>query len=254
MIDLLVEAADAVSDAVSKLERSRFAERVGMGADGTPTQRIDVVAEEAVFSVLEKHGNPLNVLSEERGFVNNGAGQTLVLDPLDGTFNAAQGIPFFATSLAVGKRKLSDIQYAVVKNLVTGTTYTAERGEGAFSNGNRLKTRTLGKHSVFGVYIGNMAEDASFRIAKLGRRARNFGAAALELCFVAQGSLDAYYLYTNASAKLRVMDIAAGTLIVREAGGEVLDPDGRVLDVPLDMKTRTDILAIGDRKVLEVIK
>lgn len=253
MRELLTEAADAVFDAVSKLEKPRFSEDAGMGADGTPTQLVDKVAEEAVFNVLQKHGNPLNILSEERGFVNNGSEHTLVLDPLDGTFNAVQGIPFYATSLAVGKRTLSDVQHAVVKNLVTGTLYSAEKGKGAFSDGKRLSTRELGKRSVFGVYIGSMAENESFRIAKLGRRARNFGAAALELCLVAQGSLDAYYLYTNASAKLRVMDIAAGTLILREAGGEVLDHDGRVLDVPLDIKTRTDILAVGDRKVLEVI-
>jgi fructose-1,6-bisphosphatase/inositol monophosphatase family enzyme len=253
MRELLNEAAEAVQTAITGLDDPSKSSRTGMGADGTPTQLIDQVAENAVLEVLERLGAPLNVLSEEHEYIDNGSEYTLVLDPIDGTFNATNGIPFFSTSLAVGKTRLSDIRYALVRDLVTGTVYYAEKDKGAFSNGTRLSTRNIDESVVFSVYIGAMAKDVSYRIAKLGRRGRNFGAASLEMCLVAQGSLDLYYLHTVESAKLRVMDVAAGSLIVREAGGEVLHPDGSVLDVPLDIKTRTDIMVIGDRKVLEVI-
>jgi fructose-1,6-bisphosphatase/inositol monophosphatase family enzyme len=254
MKELLIEAADAVSNAIKQLEISKAGDKVGMGADGTPTQRIDRIAEDAVLKVLEKNGNPLNVLSEEHEFIDNGAEYTLVLDPIDGTFNAVNGVPFFATSLAVGKERLSGVQWALVKDLTKGTVYFAEKGKGAFADSKRLRTREFGKSTAFSVYMGALSEDESFRIARLARRARNFGAASLELCLVAQGSLDLYYLHTKAQAKLRVVDIAAGTLIVREAGGEVFDVDGNILDVDLNIKTRTDIMAVGDMKVLEVIK
>jgi len=254
MKELLFEAAEAVQAVVSKLEFSRAGDKVGMGADGTPTQHIDRAAEDAVLEVLERRGNPLNVLSEEHEYIDNGAEYTLVLDPIDGTFNAVHRVPFFATSLAVGKKRLSDIKYALVKDLVKGTMYYAEKGKGAYADDERLRTRNFGKSTAFSVYMGSLSEDESFRIAKLGRRARNFGAASLEMCLVAQGSLDLYYLHTQVPAKLRVMDIAAGTLIVREAGGEVFDTDGNVLDINLDIKTRTDVMVIGDKKVLEVVK
>lgn len=253
MKELLFKAAEAVQTAVSRIECSEISKEMGMGADGTPTQYIDRVAENAVLAVLKEYDNPLNVLSEERGYIDNRAEYTLVLDPIDGTLNAAHGIPFFSTSLAVGKKKLSDIKYGLVRDLVRGTVYYAEKGKGSYADGKRLKTRKLERDTLFSVYIGKMAERASYRMARLGRRARSFGAASLEMCLIAQGSLDLYYIHTKAPAKLRVMDIAAGALIVREAGGEVYHPDGKVLEVELDIKTRTDMMVIGNKKMLEVI-
>ena len=254
MKELLQEIAEAVSAALGSAERSRWGERVGMGADGTPTEYIDRIAEEAVFEVLEGNGNPLNVLSEEHEYVDNGAEQTLVLDPIDGTFNAIHGIPFFGTSLAVGREKTSDVQYALVKDLAAGTVFYAEKGKGAFADGRRMRCRKLPDESLFSVYIGRLAHDDAYRIAKLGKKSRNFGAASLEMCLVAQGSLDLYYVRTKPAPRLRVADIAAGALILKEAGGAVLNPDGSPLDMPFDIKKRTDLLAVGDIRVLEVIR
>jgi fructose-1,6-bisphosphatase/inositol monophosphatase family enzyme len=254
MKGILFDAADAVRHSISKVDFSKMGEEVGMGADGTPTQHIDRIAEEAVIKVLESYKNPLNVLSEEHEYIDNGAEYTLVLDPIDGTFNAVHGIPFFGTSLAIGKDKLSTIEYALVKDLVRGTMYYAEKGKGAYADGKRIHTRPMGKKLAFSVYLGEMAEKRSFEVATLGRRVRSMGAASLELCLVAEGAFDLYYLYTRIPAKLRVMDIAAGALIVKEAGGEVLEPsDNSVLDMNMDHKARTDIMAIGDKKLLEVL-
>lgn len=253
MKEILIEAAEAVSTAVSKIDRAKVADEVGTSAYGTPTQYIDRVAEEAVLNILKAYKNPVNVLSEEHEYIDNKAEHTLVFDPVDGTFNAVHGIPFFATSLAIGKQSLSDIQYALVKDLATGTMYYAEKGKGAYADGKRIHTKKIGNKLVLSVYLGELAEERAYKVSKRGRRVRNFGSAALELCLVAQGSLDLYYLYTRTPAKLRLVDIAAGTLILREAGGEVFHPDGQVLDMPFDQKARTDIMAVGDKRILEVI-
>ncbi|MCK5548593.1 MAG: sugar kinase, partial [Thermoplasmata archaeon] len=182
MKEILIDAAEAVRAAIAKVDRTKTGEVVGMGADGTPTEYIDRVAEEAVLGVLKRYGNPLNVLSEEHEYIDNGAEYTLVLDPIDGTFNAVHGIPFFSTSMAIGRKSLSDIKYALVKDLSTGTMYYAEKDKGAYAEGVRMITRKLGKKLAFSVYMGEMAQEKSFQVAKRGRRVRNFGAASLEMC------------------------------------------------------------------------
>src|SRR5438034_483356 len=95
-----------------------------------------------------------------------------------------------------------------------------------------------------------LSEEAGF-----ARRVRNLGAASLDLCLVARVAADLYYMHSAvANTKLRAVDIAAGTLIVREAGGFVLDLGGRDLDLPLEAKARTDLVAVGDRRAWEAIQ
>src|SRR5438093_6203908 len=90
--DLLLELADAVARAVASFQGDPAAV-TGTGAYGTPTQAIDKAAEDAVLHTLEYDGSDLNVLSEEAGFVDRGGSRTLILDPIDGTYNAVRGIP-----------------------------------------------------------------------------------------------------------------------------------------------------------------
>jgi fructose-1,6-bisphosphatase/inositol monophosphatase family enzyme len=95
MIELLREIADSVGRALSSSERKYWKEPAGMGADGTLTNKIDLISENSVREVLKRHGNPVNILSEEAGFIDFGREKTLVLDPIDGTYNALNGIPFY---------------------------------------------------------------------------------------------------------------------------------------------------------------
>ena len=95
--DLLTSLADAAAHAVATFDGDPAAV-VGRGAYGTPTQAIDRVAEAAILRRLESEGADLNVLSEEAGFVDRGGSRTLIVDPVDGTYNALRGIPFYATS------------------------------------------------------------------------------------------------------------------------------------------------------------
>ena len=253
MKDLLVELADAVSRAVASLDGDPAAV-TGTGAYGTPTQAIDKVAEEAVLRTLEYDGSDLNVLSEEAGFVDRGGSRTLILDPIDGTYNAVRGIPLYATSLAVGDESLGSVTHGLVKDLARGDAYYAEKGKGASRNGVPLRTRPFrAKESLFSVYLGQQAEAESYDVARAARRVRNLGAAALDLCGVASGGFDLYYNAAKVSTRLRIMDIAAGVLLVREAGGVVVDTKRTELDMPVSLDARTNLVAAGDPKALEAL-
>jgi len=122
MRDLCKDIADAVEEAVADVAGEPEAgEVVGMGADGTPTKRIDEIAEERALEVVEEHGD-LRVVTEEAGEVVYGdPTHTVVLDPLDGTYNASNGVPLYAVSVAVADGETVDtVRYAHVRELVTG--------------------------------------------------------------------------------------------------------------------------------------
>jgi fructose-1,6-bisphosphatase/inositol monophosphatase family enzyme len=98
-----------------------------------------------------------------------------------------------------------------------------------------------------------MAKPAAHEIARSARRVRSLGSAALDLCGVAYGGFDVYYMNTAAEARLRVVDVAAGVLLVREAGGAVVDENRQDLDMPFALDARANLVAVGDRRALEVI-
>jgi fructose-1,6-bisphosphatase/inositol monophosphatase family enzyme len=255
MKGLLLELADAVQHAVAEMSGDP-AEVVGRGADGAPSTRIDRVAEETVLRVLDYEGAALDVLSEEAGFVDRGGKATLVLDPVDGTHNALRGVPAYSVSMAIGHERLADIQEALVRDLVSGATYYAAKGGGAFLNARSIRVRPVDLDDLlFCVYLGrNAAPDAS-TVASFARRVRALGAASLDMCLVARGAADLYYMHSAvAESKLRAVDIAGSTLIVREAGGLVLDLDGKQLDMPLTTTARTDLVAVGDRLTWETLQ
>jgi fructose-1,6-bisphosphatase/inositol monophosphatase family enzyme len=251
--ELLHELADEVAKAVGSFEGDAGA-IMGTNAYGTPTQAIDRIAEEAVLRYLAYNDSDLNVLSEEAGFVDRGGKRTLVLDPIDGSYNAVRGVPLYTTSMAVGGDRLATVSHGLVRHLATGDTYYAEKGAGAFRNGKKVSARAFeAKDALFSVYLGSLAAAASYKVAKSARRVRSLGSASLDLCNVASGAFDLYYLNTTAEARLRVMDIAAGVLLVREAGGVVVDQTRKDLDMAIDLKARTNLVAAGDRRALEVL-
>ena len=256
MKSLLFELAEAVDKAIHSTKGAFEDVDVGMGADGTPTTRIDKVAEDAILKTLANKGNPLNVLSEECEFKNFGRDMTLVLDPIDGTINATGGIPFYSVSLAVGKKDLDGLEYGLVQNLETKETYYAAKGKGAFKNGEMIKVRNYNpEKSIFLVYLGNHAAERAYTIASRSRRTRSFGSAALETCMVASGAADLYAVLTDPILRgLRVVDVAAAALILREAGGECYDEKGRRFNMDFDIKKRSSMIAVGDPAALEAIK
>src|SRR4030065_636628 len=118
---------------------------------------------------------------------------------------------------------------------VSGATYSAAKGQGAHLNGRPIHARPFDpEDSLFSVYLGTHAAPAAAEVASRARRVRNLGAASLDLGLVAKGAADLYYMHSAVhETKLRAVDIAAGVLLVREAGGRVAGLGGGGLDMPL---------------------
>ncbi len=256
MKDILHLMARKVREAERALPRSHDrTQELYQGADGTPTCAVDKLAEDAILQLVEEQNLPYNVLSEEIGFVDRKRAKTLVIDPIDGTYNSAMGLPFYSVSLAIGTKSLHDVEAGLVQNLVTGDTYYAERGKGATLNGDPIHTRSFNPYkSIFLVYVGKYASADNFHFAKMGVRARALGCASLEMCLLAEGKADAYYMNCEVYEKsIRVVDIAASALILREAGGGIVDLSDRPLDMMFDLKERSNFLAYGDEEIKKVV-
>ena len=246
---LLHEVAEAVDAILRAAPHEGWGADGGPGASGHRAKHVDVLAEREVLRVLEEAGNPFNVCSEEIGVVDHGADRTLIIDPVDGTLNAVRGIPFYCISLAVARTGVADVEHGLVRNLPTGDVYEARLGEGATLNGERIRTRPFDpKRAVrsplpragIGTGLSDLVANA--------RYVRGMGAAALEMALVAQGAMD---VFVNVTTGLRIVDIAAATLIVREAGGAVVTPVGQPPDLGLDPAARTWLVAAGDPDALK---
>jgi myo-inositol-1(or 4)-monophosphatase len=232
--------------------KEKSGETVKMGADGTPTKMIDVVAEEKVIEILKNTGRSMTLISEEIGEYKIGKGTSevvFVVDPLDGTINALKKIPFYGISIAIADSSskslnsltLQDIEIGFVKNLATGDIYEAVKGEGASLNGETAIPSS--REDVTGSLIGAYVRGAMTKmneICKTVRRIRLLGSVATELCYVADGTYDAFL---DIRGNLRVVDIAAAKLIVEEAGGTVTNEQGKRLDNKLGVTERTSIIA-----------
>ncbi len=246
-------AARRVSEAIDRLlneERGRMNEEVGMGADGTPTKYIDEVAEKVILDTLEESGIELNVLSEEAGHIDNGATYTLVIDPIDGTRNAGHGVPFHCISMAIGRSSLADLEYALIRNLATGDFYYARQGHGATVNGEPFIVRPTDRDELLVSAVFDEPQHLQTYWSHPNIHLRDMGSSALEMALVATGAFDAFVC---PFPFLRVIDIAAATLIVREAGGEVYDHHRKVLDMPYDLKPRAGVIAVSRAPTLELL-
>ena len=220
-----------------------------MGADGSPTEEVDRIAEGQVLSALEAEGLDWNVESEEIGTVDRGGRLTLVVDPIDGSHNVLRGMPFASVSLALGRETLAGVEAGVIRDLFTGSTFWATRGGGAFCDGRPIRVRAWDlRGELFFVNLGRHSTPRALRLAERGRRIRSLGCASLEMAMVARGAADAYLFENDVpNRNLRVTDIAAAYRIVREAGGFVGDAGFRPLDdFPLRLGTHTSVCAWGD--------
>ncbi|MFA5102073.1 MAG: inositol monophosphatase family protein [Candidatus Thermoplasmatota archaeon] len=247
---LAYQIVEQISRAVKKETKKNFyklGKTIGIGADGSPTSYIDQVAEDVALAMLEKSSVKANLLSEEKGFVDFGGTSVFVLDPVDGTRNAYRGIPFYSVSLAIGTSKISDIEYGIVKNIPTGDVFTAEKHQGAFLNNTRIRACEVPSAEMLSsISLGKNYTSRAGLLSKKGN-IRSFGSASLEMCLVALSALDFYFVGRDI---LRVVDIAAATLIVREAGGVVKTITGETLDMEFDLVGRTSVLAGCSEKLI----
>ena len=228
---------------------------VRMGADLTPTKVIDQVAEDCILQFLQD--NPLGklLISEEAGKVDlTGDRGTIYLDPVDGTFNAVAGIPFYALSIAYAEK--GEIQQAFVRNLSSGETFTAIKGKYARCNDKPIRVSNVTNLDECAMSIYGRKFDPT-RVMQLGqkiRRWRLFGASALELCYVGCGRIDGFI---DLRDTLRVTDAAAGMLICTEAGGKVSNLNGGTIQFPDEVTIGRCIVATNGavhHKVIEYLR
>lgn len=233
----------------------------GVGAGGDIKKQIDMAAEDALVSTLQEYGVSCTLISEESGFKQIGSkptGSYVTTDPLDGTTNAVRGLPFMDISIAVSKKpNLLDIETALVTDVLRNITYTAERGRGAHKNDQPIKPSdtTMLSEAVIGVDFNTFkARQLISRLAELiekTKHLRHLGANALEMCYVADGTTDAFI---DIRGKLRVTDIAAAQLILREAGGIITTSDGSSLDAPLEAEQRVSFIAAANKTIYDNIQ
>ena len=188
----------------------------------------DLAAEKAVIETIHKHYPDHAILAEESG--ETGESDTVwIIDPLDGTTNFLHGFPVFAVS--IGVQVNGRVEHAVVYDPVRQELFTASRGAGAQLDGRRIRIsgQTKLERSLIGTGFPYklMQEEMTPYLKMLETVLRNTagvrrpGAAALDLAYVAAGRLDAFW-----ETNLNAWDLAAGSLIIREAGGIVSGLDG----------------------------
>lgn len=208
----------------------------GLSGDRATQYHLDVAADEVARRVLVGAG--YRVMSEESGVTGNGE-FTVVVDPIDGSTNCDRGVPFYSTSLAV----LDDHELvaALVMNQATGTIFEAEKGSGARRDG--VPVSPSGQTDITLAIVGS----SGYPSHHLGwYQNRSLGAASLEICLVADGSLDVYGVAQHTG--LNVWDYLAGLLIAREAGAFDADYRGEELVTTEDV-LRHPVFA-GSRELL----
>jgi myo-inositol-1(or 4)-monophosphatase len=162
-------------------------------------------------------------------------------------------LPFYCSSIAVSsKQMLSQVYAAMVTDLYHGTTYTAVEGKGSFRNGQKIATSQMTDlgEAVIGLDLNTYKVKAVARqltdLIEVTKHIRHFGANALELCYVAEGLTDAF---VDIRGKLRTTDVAAGFLIVKEAGGIITTPSGEAVEAKLDAREKVSFVASGNREI-----
>lgn len=194
---------------------------------------VDKEAERNIIGILNEHFPDDQILAEESGVHEARSSRRWIIDPLDGTTNYSHGYPFF--SVSIGYEDAGEPLMGFVYNPISDEMFWAQKGKGAYLNETKIKVSNhtgiatsllatgfppdtkLVKHS-------NIEQFARLTERSLG--VRRDGSAALDLCFVACGRLDGFW-----EMKLAPWDLAAGTVIIREAGGMVTDLTGGGFDM-----------------------
>ncbi len=267
--EIIKEVSRAIRPYVGKVESG---EKVKMGADGTPTSFIDVVAEEKVINILKNAPVLSYIVSEEIGELKLGKGTKksitlthelrkdkqddekpkfiFLVDPVDGTSNAIKEIPAFGISIAVASvpdgrvATLNDVELGFISNLANGNFFEAEKGKGCWLNNEEVHPST--NVNISNMTLGGFTKSGTSAASKLvdnARRMRVLGSVVLELSYVASGRYDAFIDLRGS----RILDIAAAKLILEEAGGIITNKYGEKLNNKLSIHERTIVVAANNK-------
>lgn len=247
-------------------------EQVKIGADGTPSSFIDIIAEEKIINILKNSKYYSYLISEEVGELRLGCGEKesitlthelrrtdipkdkkpkfiFLIDPIDGTNNAVKGIPAYGISVAVANvpegrlATLNDVELGFVSNFSNGNFFEAEKGKGTWLNNEEVKPTDI--VTISNMTLGGFTKSSTITASKLvdnARRMRVLGSVVLELSYVASGKYDAFLDLRGS----RIIDIAASKLILEEAGGIITNKYGEKLDNKLSIYEKTIVVAANN--------
>lgn len=229
-----LEAALSAARSAGEVLRAGFATEHAITYKGEVdlVTEIDEEAERVIREELLGTFSTYGMLAEEGGELAGEEDTRWIVDPLDGTTNYAHGLPIFCVS--IGLERVGEVVLGVVHDPMREEIYVAERGGGATLNGEPIKvsdTEELIQALIATGFPYDRAEmpealELFGRFAATTRGMRRLGSAALDLCYVASGRLDGYY-----ERGIWPWDLAAGSLILEEAGGKLTNYRGDVLDL-----------------------
>ncbi|WP_439647203.1 inositol monophosphatase family protein [Cellulomonas triticagri] len=254
-VRVLTDLAERFARSAGDLIRANRPDRVQVAATKSsevdPVTAMDLASEAHLRELIARHRPDDGVLGEEDGWQPGTSGLTWVLDPIDGTVNYLYGVPAYAVSVGVVAGEPDPERWTVVAGcvhaVVDGTTYTAGRGLGAFRDGAPIAVnpaRPLAT-SLVGTGFGYREERRRVQGRVLAallpqvRDIRRIGSAALDLCRVAEGTLDAHY-----ERGLNPWDLAAGEIIAREAGAQVTGLRGRAASTDMSVVAPPETAAV----------
>lgn len=215
--DYIVRASEHVNDISAKLKQPH-----------DYVTEVDQTAEEIIIDTIKYSYPDHSILAEESGAIDTGAEYEWIIDPLDGTTNFIHGMPHFAVSIAI--RQGNRIEHGVIYDPMRQELFTASRGAGAQMNNRRMRVSQQAHFDKALLGTGFPLKEPQLlepylntfnKVIPLVTGIRRGGSAALDLAYVACGRFDGYW-----EMGLHVWDIAAGVLMVREAGGLVSDLQG----------------------------
>jgi myo-inositol-1(or 4)-monophosphatase len=225
-LDTAIKAAKAAG-ALQK-ERLQLEHDIVFKGESNLVTEVDTACEELIVGAIRGKYPGHDIFAEENEYSPLHSSHKWIIDPLDGTTNYAHGFPWFAVSIALEID--GEVRIGVIYHPMMNEMFTAAKGEGAFLNGERilvsrrtpLKSALLATGFPYDRTLDNENNFANFEKFQMAARAlRRAGAAALDLAYVAAGRLDGYW-----ECKLKPWDVAAGMLLVEEAGGRVTGHDG----------------------------
>lgn len=228
LINIAIKAARAASKVILQYRDRIDSIEISEKQKNDFVTQVDQQAERVITEIIGKAYPGHNILAEEGNNQDNQHDVTWVIDPLDGTRNYIHGIPHYAVSIGIIEKGL--LQHGLVYQPLSDEIFMASRGQGARLNDHRIRvasrTSLAGSLVATGFPFRNTEQLTAYltqfkNILTDTWDIRRCGSAALDLCYVACGRLDAYWEYN-----LAPWDIAAGALIVLESGGIVYDTDG----------------------------
>jgi histidinol-phosphatase len=241
-LDTALQAADAAGEIIRKAYRGKF--KVRYKADASPVTEVDEAAEAAIKKILRKKFHGHGFYGEESGKDKVDAEYLWLVDPIDGTKAFVRGYPIFSVQIALmhkGELVLG-VSHAPCWNDMKGETLHAETGLGAWRGAERLRVSDVAPLEKATLSTGNLATLAdSAGWARLGalipklHRIRGYGDF-LHYHYLAEGKIDAVI-----ESDVNILDIAALTVIVREAGGKFTDLSGH----PVGLATRSVLATNG---------